>query len=322
MGQPTEEEKARRLRVLGLGDLDEARQLCNSGEFCWLDLEDPDQDTVEQVGEALGLHPLSIEDTQEFDQRPKLDGRHDRFLLVYYGAVASESGGLTPVEVHIHISRSFVLTVHRHPCPALARLYDSASHDPPDTEQWLIYRILDTLTDSLLDVLDGIVNTVSEHEESVLRKPRARDRDRMAEVRRTLDPARRIIVTQRQVFDRMVDRAGDMPALSPDLRPNYADVSDHLWRAVDDMETARDSLQNILDQYSNSIQERLTMVATIFLPLTVVTGFFGQNFTWMINHIGSAWTFWGLGVGGLAASVLAIWFWLVRTGMYDKPGRG
>jgi hypothetical protein len=70
---------------------------------------------------------------------------------------------------------------------------------------------------------------------------------------------------------------------------------------------------------SNEVQERLTIVATIFLPLTVITGFFGQNFAWLIGQIGSAWALWGLGIGGLLISGCAIVVWLVRSGLYHGP---
>jgi magnesium transporter len=75
----------------------------------------------------------------------------------------------------------------------------------------------------------------------------------------------------------------------------------------------------MLETYSNEVQERLTIVATIFLPLTVITSFFGQNFAWLINHIGSAWAFWGLGIGGLLVSCCAIVVWLIRSGLYHGP---
>ena len=162
--------------------------------------------------------------------------------------------------------------------------------------------------------------TVSEQENRIFARPRARDRDEMAQLRRSLDASRRIVVTQRQVLDRIVQRADGLPGFTTALRANYDDVSDHLWRAVDDMESARDALQHMLEQYANAVQERLTIVATFFLPLTVVTGFFGQNFTWLINRIGTAWAFFGLGLGGLLLSALAVYGWLVRTGMYDRPG--
>ena len=309
------------VRILGTDDLDEAQGLCAKGRFCWLDLEDPDDATVARVGEALDLNALAIEDTQEFGQRPKVDAGAEQMLMVYFAARSGEGGSVALTEVHIHVSRRFVLTVHREPCAILDRLQTTIQQGGCDSEQELIYRLLDTLTDSLLDVLDGVAAGVAEQDSDLYRKPRASERDRMAMIRRSLDASRRIIQTQRQVFERMVQRVDELPFLSRELNANYGDISDHLWRAVDDMETARETLQGMIDGYSNAVQERLTVVATIFLPLTVVTGFFGQNFNWMINHIGSFWTFWGLGVGGLIFSALLIRFWLIRSGMYDRPGK-
>jgi magnesium transporter len=125
------------------------------------------------------------------------------------------------------------------------------------------------------------------------------------------------MVVQRQVFDRVVERLEELPAVEEDLGPYYDDISDHLWRAVDDIDSARHTLEAMLDHYTNLVQERLTIIATIFLPLSLVTSFFGQNFNWLINHIGSAWTFWGLGIGGLLVSVLVIVLWLAHSGMYS-----
>jgi magnesium transporter len=77
----------------------------------------------------------------------------------------------------------------------------------------------------------------------------------------------------------------------------------------------------MIDTYANEVDERLTIVATIFLPLSVLTGFFGMNFTWLLDHLGGVWTFFGLGVGGLLASSLLIVAWLRRTGMTDRRER-
>ena len=190
---------------------------------------------------------------------------------------------------------------------------------PPESEQMLVYRVIDSLTDSVLDVLDRVAATVDEHESRVFSRPRARDRDRMAMLRRALGSLRRMIVVQRQVFDRAVERIVALPGFDQRLNSYYRDIGDHLGQALDDVEAARDTLQGILDTHTNEIQERLTIVATIFLPLTVITGFFGQNFNWLVRHIGSEWTFWGLGIGGLIVSCLAIYFWLIRSGLYHGP---
>jgi magnesium transporter len=129
------------------------------------------------------------------------------------------------------------------------------------------------------------------------------------------------MVIQRQVFTRAVEEL--VPAVEGEngLRTYYRDVGDHLWRAIDEIEAARDSLQGMLDTYSNEVQERLTIVATVFLPLTVLTGFFGMNFNWLISHIGAPWAFWGIGIGGLLVSASGITLWLRRSGLYHGTRR-
>jgi magnesium transporter len=307
------------MRTLTSVDLDELRDLCSREEFFWLDLNDPDGEMLASAGEVLGLHPLAIEDTQEFDERPKSDVYGEQLMVVYFGA-RLDGDAPAPVEVHLHVQRSFVLTVHREPCERFAHVHETVRAHPPDSGQELVYRVFDALTDSILDVLEQVGGRVDEFESEVFRRPRARDRDRMAMLRRALSSFRRVLVVQRQVFDRTVERINELPGLDGNYSSYWRDVGDHLWRAVDETEASRDSLQGMLDTYSNEVQERLTIVATIFLPLTVITSFFGQNFTWMINHIGSAWTFWGLGVGGIVVSVLTIVAWLIRSGLYHGPG--
>jgi magnesium transporter len=309
------------MQMLTSVDLPEIGELRARDEFFWLDLDDPDPNTVALVGEMLGLHKLAIEDTQKFGQRPKVDTYGDQLLLVYFGVGEDLDGLPKPVEVHMHISGRFVLTVHRDRCRQFDRARELLDRHPADSEQTLIYRVIDSLTDSILDVLDRVAIRVDEHESEVFNRPRARDRDRMAMLRRELGSLRRVLVVQRQVFDRAVEKIVALPGFDERLGIYYRDIGDHLWRALDDVETARDSLQGMLDTYTNEVQERLTIVATIFLPLTLITSFFGQNFDWLVKHLGSEWTFWGLGLGGLIVSGLAIYMWLIRSGLYHGPRR-
>ena len=309
------------MQMLTSVDLPELGELRARDEFFWLDLDDPEPQTVELVGEMLGLHRLAIEDTQEFDQRPKVDTYGDQLLLVYFGVGENAEGLPEPVEVHMHIGARFVLTVHRDRCRQFDHARTLLERHPADSEQTLIYRVIDSLTDSILDVLDRVAARVELHESEVFNRPRARDRDRMAVLRRALGSLRRMLVVQRQVFDRAVEKIVALPGFDERLASYYRDIGDHLWRAIDDVETARDSLQGMLDTYTNEVQERLTIVATIFLPLTLIASFFGQNFGWLTRHIGSTSAFWGLGVGGLVVSGLAIYLWLVRSGLYHGPRR-
>ena len=200
-------------------------------------------------------------------------------------------------------------------------VHDSVKTRPPETGQAMIYRVLDALTDSILEAMETVSDRVGHYEQEVVQRPRARDRDEMAVLRRSLGSFRRMLIIQRQVFDRAAERLVALSGDRDEAAAYYRDIGDHLWRAIDDVDMARESLQGMVDTYSNEVQERLTIVATIFLPLTVLTGFFGMNFNWLISHVGPAWAFWGLGVGGLVISAVAIAFWLRRSGMYGGRSR-
>ncbi len=303
------------METLTAADPEHLRALCGREEFFWLDLDDPDAETLGRIGATLGLHELALEDTRKFGQRPKIESYGEKLLLVYYGARFDDDGVPVPVEVHLHICGDFVLSVHRDRCRRFDRVREELDRDPPDSEEVVVYRVVDALTDAVLELLETVDDELEELEEVVFHRPRARDRDRMALLRRSLGTLRRILATQKHVLGRLVESLEVLPRLSRGVSPYYRDVADHLARALDDVEAARDTLQGMMDTYTNEVQERLTIVATIFLPLTVVTGFFGQNFGWMVNHIGSTWAFWGLGVGGLLVSIATIVFWLRHSGL-------
>jgi magnesium transporter len=295
------------------------QELQSREQFFWLDLDDPAPKEIDALGEILGLHELAVEDTQEFGQRPKADAYGQELLLVYYGARLDSDGTPVPVEVHLHVSSRYVITVHRDRCRQFDLIRELFEREPPSDEGTVIYKVIDALTDSIVDVLEHIADQVEDFEGELFRRPRARDRDRMAVLKRSLGTLRRVVVTQRQMFGRAVESIVALPGMSRDASAYYRDVGDHLARAGDDLDATRDTLQGMLETYSNEVQERLTIVATIFLPLTVITSFFGQNFAWLINHIGSAWAFWGLGIGGLLVSCCAIVVWLIRSGLYHGP---
>ena len=303
------------MRVLDTIDLDELRALQARHESLWVDLRDPGDDELTAVAEILGVHELALEDSREFGQRPKLDRYDDRLLLVFFGLHLQPDGMPCPVEVHIHVTAGAVLTVSRVPPAQLERVRASLQQGSECSQGELVYRVIDAVVDSLTDGLETVGDRIDAIGQTIFQRPRARDRDRMAVMRRTLNGLRRTLVIQRQVFDRAAERIAAIAAQDEDISAYLADVGDHLWRALDDADMERETLTGMLDTYANEVQERLTITATIFLPLSALTGFFGMNFNWMIDHVGSAWTFFGLGVSGLLASCLLTFLWLRRTGL-------
>ena len=132
---------------------------------------------------------------------------------------------------------------------------------------------------------------------------------------------RKVVTPQRDMFARSIDQLAELPGLQLDERDYFRDVYDHLIRISDLIDSYRDLLSGATDLYlstvsnrQNDVMKQLTVIATIFLPLSFITGFFGQNFGWMVRHITSGWTFWAIGVGTMLATCAVLLVFFRRRG--------
>jgi magnesium transporter len=308
------------VQVLTSFDREELTRIRDSDEFFWLDLVSPSPEQIEQIGELFGIHPLTIEDTLKFRQRPKLDDFENYVFVVFYGA--ERKARLRLIEVHIFISGSYVITVRRGRCKELEDLCGLLERRDHGDEQFVVYRIFDALTDSFFPILGTMDEEIDEIEDSIAVAPTDEQLSRLFGLKRALVELRRVVTPQRDLFARATDQITLLPGLEPAARDYFRDVYDHLIRISDLIDSYRDLLTGAMDVYLstvsnrlNQVMKQLTVIATIFLPLTFVTGFFGQNFGWMVAHIDSLGAFLGFGIGGivLAVALMLAWF---RRGNY------
>lgn len=301
------------MQILHSVDDPQIEQLLAKGEFFWLKLHGCSNEQIAEMGHKFGLHPLAIEDSQEFGQRPKLDDYDTTALLVFYGV---DPDG-TPVEVHHHVSGQWMITVHQDGHEIFKYAEERINREPPKTEEEAIYRVIDALTDSFFPVLDGIDERIDDLMDQMLERPRQDQRQELFHLRRRLIELRRIAAPQRDILARGGDILGRLPGLeADDARDWFRDVYDHLVRISELIDSYRDLLSGALDLYLSTVSNRLngistqlTIVATIFLPLTFVTGFFGQNFGTLVRHINTPAAFWGYGVGSMVVfALLLLWF--------------
>jgi magnesium transporter len=307
------------MEVLDRLDRERIEALRARDEFFWVDLHSPDKEQVKALGDIFGFHPIALEDTMHFNQRPKLDPYDEYALLVFYG-VGYQEAEPVPVEVHLFLHGSFIITVHRDPCGELDDLRDRLAQDRHRSETYIVYRILDALTDTFFPVLSHMDDEIEELEDAVVAHPTNAQRSRIFQLRRSLVTLRKLVTPQRDIFARAIDELTDIPGLEAGSRDYFRDVYDHLIRISELVDSYRDLLSGLTDVYLTTVSNRLnetmkqlTIIATIFLPLTFVTGFFGQNFGWMVNHIDSLGAFLGLGVGGCVVAAQAIWAFIRAT---------
>jgi magnesium transporter len=312
-----------KLSVPCLTRLDEPRireHLAN-GSFFWLDLEDPGAAELARLGELFDLHPVSLEDTLHFGQRPKLDDFSSYVFLVFYGMHGGDHGNdATLSEVHMYISGEYLITIHRGPLPALEEQRSEIEGRMIHSEQFVIYRVLDALTDTFFTPLAGVDDEIDQLEDSIIAEPTDEQLQRIFALKRDLVAMRKVITPQRDLFARGIDTIAELPGLTLDERDYFRDVYDHLIRISDLIDSYRDLLAGAMDAYlstvanrQNEVMKQLTVIATIFLPLSFLTGFFGMNFAFQVNDIqDSLLSFLLLAVAGSVVVVVGLWLYFKR----------
>jgi magnesium transporter len=313
------------MEVLDALDAERIAALRARHEFFWLDLRDPSSADLDTLAELLRLPPMAVQDSREFGQRPKLDAYGDRVLIVFYGV---DHGVAEPrlVEVHLHATGSEVVTLRRAGCMDLEAARRGVEAAGPEEE--VIVRVLSALARSLAALVDQITAEVERLEEDSFEHPTQMDRTRISVLRARLFRLAQVVGPERDMLAADAEPLGSLPGLEHEqARHPFRDVHDDLVLTMNAIAFARERLSEALSVYlasvSNRLNElaaRLTLFASIFLPLTFVTGFFGQNFGWMVQRIDSLAAFLVLGVGGALVPVFLTLALLWRAG-YLRAGR-
>lgn len=316
----------------GQMELGQAAEICESEEgFVWLGLFQPEPEELADVQRRFGLHELAVEDAQSFHLRPKFE-RYDEgnvfFAVLRTARYVDEREEMEFGEVSVFVSHQFVITVRQGVASDLhgARLrLESRPELLREGPVAVLWAILDTIVDDYAPVTEGLESDVAEVEATVFSGGVA--------------PTERIYLLRREAteFYRAVHPLlGPLEALergayihvSSELRQFFRDVNDHLKLINEEVVAQRDTLaivlqanmavisnqQNEISVRQNETMKVLTLVATIFLPLTFITGFFGMNFAWLTGHVTSFWTFAVFGLGSLLVSSVAIYVWFRRAG--------
>src|SRR5438309_1779847 len=182
-------------------DEEQIRDHIERDHFFWLDLSSPGPDELAQLRNIFGFHPLALEDTEHFGQRPKLDNYGDHIFLVFYGAWRHGADDCEPLrEVHLFVSGQYVVTVHRDPLPPLEQQREQLDGRVLHSEQFLLYRLLDSLTDSFFPILSELDDEIDTLEDAVLANPDEQQLERLFTLKRQLVAMRKVITPQRDMF--------------------------------------------------------------------------------------------------------------------------
>jgi magnesium transporter len=274
---------------------DDVRGRLEAGVFFWLDVHEPSAEDIGLLADLFHFHPLALEDSASFGQRPKIDTYDGFAFMVVYGASPDEDG---LVEVHCFTSERFLVTVRRDSCPAFHRLQHRYLErgDALQDETMLLYHVVDGLVDSFFPALADMDDRIDQIETEIFEQPGDAQLREVFAMKQRLVGLRKMITPQRDMFAQLVGGVVSIPGMSRESERYFRDVYDHLIRLSDMIDSYRDLLSGATDVYLSTVANRrdqvmkqLAVIATVFLPITFITGFFGQNFGWMIGHLISSW---------------------------------
>jgi magnesium transporter len=296
-------------------------RLLAGDSFFWVDVAQPNEADYAILRDVFKFHPLAVEDSEKFDQRAKIDDYDDYVFIVVYGAVPDDD---RLVEVHCFYSEKFLVTVHRDDAPAFTEVRQRyVKRKKVDDPGRLLYRIIDALVDSFFPVLADFDDRIDELENQTFLNASDAQLQEIFQMKRLLVGMRKAITPQRDMFAGLIGGVAELPGMSEEDERYFRDIYDHLIRISDLIDTYRDLLTSSMDVYLstvsnrlNTVMKQLTIMATVFLPLTFITGFFGQNFGWMVGHIGSGPVFFGLGIGLEIATVAALFTLFKKRGWF------
>jgi magnesium transporter len=275
------------------------RRIIDVPGLLWLDLGDPMSPELDTLAARYGFHELAVEDCRHHIQLAKLDYYDGYSFIIINSTHYTEK----PCEVRIReidafLGTDYILTVHEGPSQSIEeiqkRLASTAKRfTRPDQ---VLHAIIDIVVDRYLPTLDHVGDTIDEVEDALLIHPDATLLQTIFELKRGLLQFRRAVSSQRELLNMLI--RDDTSFVHEDMRIYFRDVYDHVVRAMDLVETYRDLLTGGLDIYltqmanrTNEIVKALTILATIMLPLTLVTGYFGMNFEYIpiLKHPHGIW---------------------------------
>ena len=295
-------------------------QLIEAGQPFWLDIENPTDELIEQLATRLGLHPLAVEGSKQFGQRAKLQVYGNGVMLVGFGL---DEQLREPVEVHCYYTTGFLITLRRAPSPALDALRQAGSVQPQLESDPI--RALHPLISSLYTQFSALALELDERldalEQRVLHEADDQELAEITAMRRRAAVTRRILTPGRDLAAR-TPLIQSLPGATSETQLYAEDINDELQQVVADFTAIEERSAALLVLHASLaskhlavVSRRLADVATIFLPISFLAGFWGQNFDVLTGSIGKGWpAFLVLGVGLSVACVAVIVFMLSRRG--------
>lgn len=300
----------------------------------WVDVQGLGSENIlQRLGQVFKLHPLVLEDVVNVPQRPKIEDYEDQLVIITRMVIPKESGsGFYSEQVSFVLGKHYLLTVQEEPihdCFEQVRMRISNKKGIlcKQGADYLTYALLDSIIDGFFPVLEVYGEYIEDLEEEVVTNPTRQTLKKIYRVRRELLNLRRAIWPQRDAINSLIRDGSDL--IGDHVQIYLRDCYDHAVQVLDMVETYRELTSGLMDVYlsavgnrMNEIMKLLTVISSIFIPLTFVAGIYGMNFNTEVSPLNMPELNWYLGyplclatMGAIAAS-LVYFFW--RRGWFEN----
>ena len=300
--------------------VDQCPAAAEAAGVCWLNIDGlHDVGLIERIGKRFGLHHLTLEDILNTGQRPKLEA-YENYLYLVLKMVRhdEESNALLVEQVSIIFGPDFVLSFQEAPGDVFGevrqRVRTKDSRLRGHKAGFMAYALMDAIVDAYFLVIERLNDAAEMLEDSVLEEPGRETLQRIQRLRMANITLRKAVMPLRDVIGAM--QRLTTPLLPARLGPYLADVYDHAVQTMDSVEALRDMISSLRDTYLSAVSNRmndimkvLTIIATIFIPITFVAGVYGMNFKEM-PELGWPYGYYAaLGVMVAVALTMLAYFW-------------
>ncbi|HEY5960846.1 MAG TPA: magnesium transporter CorA family protein, partial [Polyangiaceae bacterium] len=287
------------------------------GQCRFIDCIRPSAADLSILQKHFELHPVAIEDCAQFDPRPKFEVYDDHLFIVIHAVrpATDEKDRLDSRELHAFLMSNCLIAVHDEPIDGIEVVCRRIHAEPALAKRgsaYLYYLIADTITAAVFPWIEEIIERIELAEDGLSEAPSSAALTEAFAMRRLLASIRRVLAPQREVFAALIKF--ESPIFSKKVGPFFRSLHGDVMRLTELVETAREHVSNLREAYStamsqrtNVVVHRLTMLNAVFLPLTFLTGFFGQNFEALPFH-SHALFYVELAITLLIPLVMFVWF--------------
>ena len=296
---------------------DELAGLIAGSDTFWVDMIGPTDEDKQAMREVFGFHPLTIQQTFNEKQRPKIEEYGD-YLFLILDPVTPGENRLAFRELDLFVGAQYVVTVHMGPEPIIAEVRKRLAVGTNGTlsSAQLMYVVLDVVVDAYFPVLDAAGAGIEAIEQMILTHPSEAVMNDIINLKRVLNGLWRVLWPQRDVVHSLIHHDIDFID-KKEIKHYLRDVSEHLMWLSDMIDNARDMLTGLSDLYMSAVSlrlsqsvNRLTVWAVVIGMLTVISAFYGMNFLNTWPPYNAPWSI--LGVVGIMAGLSALLVWMLR----------